>query len=347
MRILLISGSTREASSNTATLRTIPDLAVDGVVTELYDRLAALPAFNPDHDHDPLPPAVGELRERIVAADAVLFCSPEYAGTMPGSFKNLLDWTVGGGEMYEKPVGWINVAPEGRGRGAEEHLAIVLGYLSTVAVDGACVRLPVTRDVVGADGIITDPAIRNRLTSVVSALADHTSQLAGSDGGEGSRLADPDRIEIHRPAVDMGLGQEPEPELAGDVPGRVVVPVDDGEDFAGERVGRQAEQRPARFGRVSHAAELRRQPPPELEATLAVVVEPAHAGVPGDLPRIPHDQRLLAERNLLGYRDDVVEPAVRLVGRPAAAPEDHELVAAHEVNQTLTIRLSRRPDLET
>src|SRR5581483_2560142 len=106
----------------------------DGVTAELYGGLAALPAFNPDDDHDPLPPAVGELRARIAAADAVLFCTPEYAGTLPGSLKNLLDWTVGGGEMYGKPVGWINVAAEGRGSGAAEHLAIVLGYVGTVAV---------------------------------------------------------------------------------------------------------------------------------------------------------------------------------------------------------------------
>ena len=173
MRILLISGSTRGGSGNTATLRTAQALAPDGMTAELYDGLAVLPAFNPDDDYDPLPPAVGELRARIAAADAVLFCSPEYAGTLPGSLKNLLDWTVGGGEMYGKPVGWVNVAAGGRGTGAEEHLAIVLGYVGAVAVEGACVRLPVPRDAVGADGIITDPAIRAGLLSVVSALADH------------------------------------------------------------------------------------------------------------------------------------------------------------------------------
>ena len=51
-----------------------------------------------------------DLRQEIAAADAVLFCTPEYAGTLPGSFKNLLDWTVGGGEIYGKPAVWINPA---------------------------------------------------------------------------------------------------------------------------------------------------------------------------------------------------------------------------------------------
>jgi NAD(P)H-dependent FMN reductase len=93
--ILLVSGSTREGSSNAAALRTAAAVAPDGVRTELYQGLAGLPAFNPDHDVDPLPAPVGEPRARIDAAHAVLFCAPEYAGTLPGSFKNLLDWTVG------------------------------------------------------------------------------------------------------------------------------------------------------------------------------------------------------------------------------------------------------------
>src|SRR5881394_3090647 len=116
VRILLISGSTRRGSGNTAALRTIQALAPDGVTAELYDGLAALPAFSPDQDERPPAPAA-DLRARIAAAGALLFCTPEYAGTLPGSLKNLLDWTVGGGEIYGKPVGWINVAVGGRGTG--------------------------------------------------------------------------------------------------------------------------------------------------------------------------------------------------------------------------------------
>jgi chromate reductase, NAD(P)H dehydrogenase (quinone) len=177
---MLISGSTRKVSANTAALRTILAMAADGVAdglaAEFYDGLAALPAFNPDDDRDPLPPPARELRQRIAAADAVLFCTPEYAGTLPGSLKNLLDWTVGGGEIYGKPAGWINVAVGERGRGAEEHLALVLRYVGAVAVEGACVRLPVPREAVGADGIIGAAPIRDGLMSVLTALAAHVRQ---------------------------------------------------------------------------------------------------------------------------------------------------------------------------
>jgi chromate reductase, NAD(P)H dehydrogenase (quinone) len=175
LRILLISGSTRHGSGNTAALRTVQAIAPDGITAEMYEGLAALPAFNPDEDQQPPGPAA-ELRARIAAADALLFCTPEYAGTLPGSLKNLLDWTVGGGEIYGKPVGWVNVAVGGRGSGAEEHLAMVLRYVGAVAVERACVRVPVPRDAAGPDGIIADPAIRAALLSAVTALADHNQR---------------------------------------------------------------------------------------------------------------------------------------------------------------------------
>jgi len=56
----------------------------------------------------------------------------------------------------------------------------VLGYVGTVAVEGACVRLPVPRAAVGADGTVVDPRIRAGLVSVVSAFADHLSLHASA-----------------------------------------------------------------------------------------------------------------------------------------------------------------------
>ncbi|MCM3924350.1 NADPH-dependent FMN reductase, partial [Frankia sp. AiPs1] len=57
-RLLLISGSTRGSSTNTAALRTTVALAPAGVTAVLYDGLADLPAFTPDADDAAPPPAV-------------------------------------------------------------------------------------------------------------------------------------------------------------------------------------------------------------------------------------------------------------------------------------------------
>jgi hypothetical protein len=67
-RVLLISGSTRAASSNTALLRTAAVAAPAGIEAVLSDELAGLPHFNPDDDREPLPVAVAELRSAIAAA---------------------------------------------------------------------------------------------------------------------------------------------------------------------------------------------------------------------------------------------------------------------------------------
>ncbi len=178
VRILLVSGSTRGGSTNTAALRTVEAGSGDDATAVLYEGLAGLPAFNPDDDFEPLPPSVTELREQIASSDAVLFCTPEYAGALPGSFKNLLDWTVGGGEIYGKPVAWINVAAEGRGVNAEASLATVLGYVGAAVIEPACQRIPIPRDAVGPDGLVTDPDVRARLADVVRTIVDQVTGTA-------------------------------------------------------------------------------------------------------------------------------------------------------------------------
>jgi chromate reductase len=140
--------------------------------TTTFTGLGELPHFNPDDDRDPLHPAVVALRAAIRDADAVLICTPEYAGGLPGSFKNLLDWTVGGGEVYGKPVAWINAssvaAPTG-GRDAHDSLRKVLTYAGARIVDDACARIPVPRDAV-ADGQVADPDLRGRIAVAVQRL---------------------------------------------------------------------------------------------------------------------------------------------------------------------------------
>ncbi len=172
-QILLISGSVRTGSSNQALLATAAVAAPPGIATVSYDGIGGLPHFNPDDDHDPLPPSVDALRNSIASAHGLLFCTPEYAGALPGAFKNLLDWTVGGIEINEKPSGWINIstAPAGAA-GAHAELANVLRYTGAHIIDAACRHIPVARTEIGADGVIAGPAIRHAIIEVLHALAD-------------------------------------------------------------------------------------------------------------------------------------------------------------------------------
>ncbi len=191
VRILLISGSTRSSSTNSAFVRTAPRCAPDDVQAIAYDdALIGLPHFNPDDDREPLPAAVAELRAAIDDADAVLFCTPEYAGTLPGAMKNLLDWTVGGTVLTDKPVSWVNVAADGRrGSGAHATLRTVLGYVQARVVEEAIRHVPIARDAVDADGLVSDPSTRAAIGEVVAVLgaaAAGTGQGGGTSANSGA-----------------------------------------------------------------------------------------------------------------------------------------------------------------
>ena len=171
-RLLLISGSLRRQSTNTAALRTAQKVPPAGTVALLYERLGDLPHFNPDDDTDQPPGPVVDLRQAIRDADAVLFSVPEYAGALPGSFKNLLDWTIGDdrpGSIYDKPVAWINAAPRGAAN-AHESLRKVLGYAHAVVVDAACVNVPITTAMIGDDGLVADASAQERISQAAAAL---------------------------------------------------------------------------------------------------------------------------------------------------------------------------------
>jgi chromate reductase len=173
VQILLMSGSLRAGSTNTALLLTAKSVAPANVEAVLYSGLDDLPHFNPDCDVEPLHPAVVVLRSSFKAADAVLFSTPEYAGALPGTFKNALDWLVGGTEVDRMPVAWVNIsslaAPTG-GSDAHESLRKVLGYLNANIIEDACVRIPMQRSDIGFDGLITDPAIRQQIAEVLVML---------------------------------------------------------------------------------------------------------------------------------------------------------------------------------
>ncbi len=170
--ILMISGSLRSGSVNTAVLRAAAELLPAGVIADAFDGTGRLPPFNPDDDVDPLHPAVVDYRRRIVAADAVLFSTPEYAGALPGAFKNALDWMVGGVEIMGKPVAWINPSTGPAGAAdAYDSLRKVFRYIQPRIVEAACVEVPVFRRQIAPDGLITDPAIRDRIAAAVATLA--------------------------------------------------------------------------------------------------------------------------------------------------------------------------------
>ncbi|UTF60016.1 NADPH-dependent FMN reductase [Gilvimarinus sp. DA14] len=91
MKVLLISGSLRERSLNTALLKAAGELLGDKATCE-WASIGEVPLYNQDLDGEEKPAAVTRLKAQIENADALLIASPEYNYGIPGVLKNAIDW---------------------------------------------------------------------------------------------------------------------------------------------------------------------------------------------------------------------------------------------------------------
>src|SRR5262249_11455093 len=122
VHIVGISGSLKPGSTNSELLQALADRAGGGI--EIWTRLADLPHFVPGDDGGE---PVASLRDAITRAHGVLLATPEYAGGMPGTLKNALDWLVGTGELYGGRVAVISAAPSAeRGTNARHWVETVV-----------------------------------------------------------------------------------------------------------------------------------------------------------------------------------------------------------------------------
>jgi chromate reductase, NAD(P)H dehydrogenase (quinone) len=112
MKIIGLCASLRSASLNRSLLRLAGESLPAEATLEIAD-WSCVPAFNADLLAKGWPPAVAELRERIRDADAVLVATPEYNFSLPGMFKNLLDWLSRGDDQpfSRKPVAILTASP--------------------------------------------------------------------------------------------------------------------------------------------------------------------------------------------------------------------------------------------
>ncbi|HTO31658.1 MAG TPA: NADPH-dependent FMN reductase [Pararhizobium sp.] len=90
-KLLGISGSLRKASFNKALLNAALPLAPEGV-TFTIGTIEGIPLYNADVEREGVPDAVQVLKDQIANADGVILFTPEYNNSMPGVFKNAIDW---------------------------------------------------------------------------------------------------------------------------------------------------------------------------------------------------------------------------------------------------------------
>ena len=150
-------------------LRAVAHLAPADMSVEVFDGLAELPLFNPDIEATD-PPAVTRLRKQLIAADAVIIASPEYAHGVTGVMKNALDWMVSSEAFVNKPVVLLNASP--RAVHAQAALRETITVMSALVIDEASITLPILGSGLDEAGIVNHPDIAAQLLAAMNALRD-------------------------------------------------------------------------------------------------------------------------------------------------------------------------------
>ena len=133
MNVCVLVGSLRKASLNGMLANALISLAPSSMKLDIVE-IGQLPLYNQDLEIDPPPAPWTAFRQRVKAADAVLFVTPEYNRSVPAALKNALD--VGsrpyGSSAWDRKPGAVVSASPGAigGFGANHHLRQSLVFLN-------------------------------------------------------------------------------------------------------------------------------------------------------------------------------------------------------------------------
>lgn len=179
MKILAFSGSLRKGSTNTGLLRAAIEEAPDGVDIEIAD-WSVIPIYNGDDEaENGAPDSVKALADQMRGADGFLFAVPEYNFSIPGGFKNAIDWLsrVENQPFAGKPSAIMGSAagPMGTGR-MQYDLRKVLGALNADLVLKPEVFVGAALTKFDENGRFTDEDGRKFIARLVEAL---TAKIEG------------------------------------------------------------------------------------------------------------------------------------------------------------------------
>ncbi|MBT1702390.1 NADPH-dependent FMN reductase [Chryseosolibacter indicus] len=178
-RIVALSGSLKEQSSNAAILKIISAFVPQEIEYKIYNGIDKLPFFNPDLDNENVAEHLTSFRSVLGSAHGVIICTPEYAFGIPGVLKNALEWLVSSATLYEKPVVTISASPSAQGGDkAHESLRLVLTALGARLTDDGQLTIPSLRNKIDQQGVVTD---KNLLVDLENLLAIFIQNLAKTE----------------------------------------------------------------------------------------------------------------------------------------------------------------------
>jgi chromate reductase, NAD(P)H dehydrogenase (quinone) len=184
-KVLGISGSLRRGSYNSALLRAAARLMPEDATLEVAS-IRGIPLYDGDVEATQgIPATVSQLKEAIVAADGVLLATPEYNNSIPGVFKNAIDWLsrpssdikrVFGG----RPFAIMGASPGGFGTTLSQAAWLpVMRTLGTQTWFGGRLMVPRAGGVFDEGGSLKDAAVEEQLKQFLAGYVKFLRRPAG------------------------------------------------------------------------------------------------------------------------------------------------------------------------
>lgn len=176
MKLVGLSGSLRQRSYNTALLHAAAAMAPEGVEF-IMATIHGIPLYDADlEEAEGNPPKVAELKDLIAGADGLIMFTPEYNNSMPGVFKNAIDWLSSGADANRvfrgKPVALAGASPSGFGTILSQNawLSVLRTLRTRPWLEG---RLMISHagGVFDANGTLTDEKVKKQLSEFLQGFA--------------------------------------------------------------------------------------------------------------------------------------------------------------------------------
>jgi chromate reductase, NAD(P)H dehydrogenase (quinone) len=184
IKLLGMSGSLRRGSHNALLLRAATQLMPSGSTLEVAS-IRGIPLYDADVEAQGLPATVVQLKEAVATADGVLLVTPEYNNSIPGVFKNAIDWLSRPPADIKRVFGGRPFALMGASPGyfgtllSQTAWLPVLRTLGTEPWFGA--RLTVSRAAGAFDesGALKDAAVEDQLKKFLEGYVGFVERLKG------------------------------------------------------------------------------------------------------------------------------------------------------------------------
>jgi NAD(P)H-dependent FMN reductase len=183
--IVGISGSLRKHSFNAGLLRAASEAVSEGCVLKV-ESIKGIPLYNADvEETEGIPPVVADLKEGIAAADGLLMVTPENNNSIPGVFKNAIDWISRPPEDRSRifgnlPVGLMGATPGSFGTAFSQYAWLpVLRVLGAQVWSGKLMWVSGAMGKFDEEGNLVDDGVKKQLTKYMNGFADFVARMKG------------------------------------------------------------------------------------------------------------------------------------------------------------------------